>query len=379
MNRLDYSEIVTGLVLSGKIPVTHINPSHLSSPYDQAVMLLRDGKGDMEVVDKLGLALFSTAKEAASQVDPLMDWLSQLEKAAGREQLADVLEKETKRLRRGEDIDSSRINAAMDRQHNFGNRYITLDKVDPQKVVWRKTYYEPLDYHLGGIPEAGLAIIGAPPGTGKTSLMMSFAIGAAKAGKTSLIYTFEMTSAQLLHRILQFAELSMEERSRITVCEEMLSVDEVFADASRLAVQNEFNFIGLDFADLMLRGDVDEPKVGHIYVTCAILAKTAKTPVVLLSQLNREYVGGMPRVHHIRWSGLAEAVGALIMLLYNPKATWTDYGKGNEKLPIIEGKGYIICGKSRFGFGDEEGLGAIQVEWLGKEAWGKESFGWYPL
>lgn len=139
-----------------------------------------------------------------------------------------------------------------------------------------------------------------------------------------------------------------------------------------------YQYICMDFADLMLEREEDEQSVGYIYRKCATLAKKTNTQVILISQLSRAYVGGLPRVHHIRWSGLAEAMAALILLLYNPNQIFANQGKDN-RLPDIPGMGYIIQGKSRFGYKMEGGVGAVQVEWDGKQAWGHQSMGWYPL
>ena len=376
MDRRDTSEVVFGLVLSGKIAATHVNANHLIETYAKGLKILVDGGDDTDIVDKLGLAPYQTAKEAASMVDQEVDWLVMLERAYSRDNLANILEKQMKTLRRGEDADALAITSAIERNINFGDRYVTLDKVKPEESVWRKTGYQPIDEHIGGLPDPGLTVIAAPPGTGKTSLLLSLAQTPITENKDVLIYSLEMSSRQILYRLMQLNNYTQEQLSHIEMCEEMIGVDDILADVGRKCASKKYHFIGIDFADLMLRGNVDEPQVGHIYVTCAIMAKLTNTPIILLSQLNREYVGGIPRIHNIRWSGLAEAVASMILLIYNPKATWTDYGK-QAKLPAVEGYAYIICGKSRYGFKD--GMNAISIEWTGETGWGKQSSGLYPL
>jgi hypothetical protein len=70
-------------------------------------------------------------------------------------------------------------------------------------------------------------------------------------------------------------------------------------------------------------------------------------------------------------------MGALILLLYNPGQTWTKLGT-DERLPIHQGRGYIIVGKSRFGY-REGRVGAIEVGWDGLHSWSDQSFGWRDL
>jgi hypothetical protein len=75
---------------------------------------------------------------------------------------------------------------------------------------------------------------------------------------------------------------------------------------------------------------------------------------------------------------MADALSALILLIYNPNRIFVDLGT-DARLPVLDGRGYLIVGKSRFGLAHEEGLGAVQIEWDGKAAWGNESLGWFLL
>lgn len=377
MNLLDVSEIITGGVMAGFINPNHVPTSRLVSPYDRIMEILKDGGNVVDVIDTCGLEPVRAAQDAFNHVTSDVDWLKLLDKAYARDELARVLERQVKRLRNGQDEDASAIIAAIHNKQNYGSRYVTLDRIDPQEAVWVKTGFEPLDEHVGGLPGAGLTIVAAPPGVGKTSLMLAIVTGFAKQDKKSLVYTFEMTTRQVLYRLMQVQNVSSEDRSKIIACEDILNIDEVYADASRIVEHEQVEFICMDFADLMISGIEDEQSVAHVYRTSAALAKVTQKPVMLLSQLNREYVRGIPRIHNIRWSGLAEAMAALILLLYNPSQIWADMGMDN-RLPIVPGRGYIIVGKSRFGI-KEGGIGAMGVGWNGVAGWENIDYGWYPL
>jgi replicative DNA helicase len=172
--------------------------------------------------------------------------------------------------------------------------------------------------------------------------------------------------------------LDDEEKKNIILCDEQMDAEELYTYGCQLAALHpDLYFIGVDFADLLVSGEEDDAKVGRIYRTMAKLAKVTHVPVMLLSQLNREYVGGIPRITNLRYSGLAEAMGALIFLLYNPGQVWVKQG-GDERLPVRDGRAYIIVGKSRFGF-REGGVGAIEVNWNGINSWGEEDFSWRDL
>lgn len=387
----DASEIVAGLCLKQRLNPETINPLSLFPPYDIVVSGLVHGKDITDIIDEVGLAPVQTCINASELVDNKLpaNWVSILETASSKANAASTFKRAADKLAKGEDPDYGRITEAMEKlQHSDGTSFITLDKVDASEVVWRKTYYPPLDYHLGnestsGIPEAGLTIIGAPPGTGKTSLLVKMMGCAVKAGKKVCLISLEMTNGQIVNRFIETSGLTIEERSRIISAEDSMTLDEVYSKVSRLASLEDLWFIGVDFADLLLDSADDEASVAHVYRTMAKLAKRTGVPVVLLSQLNREYVGGIPRIHNLRYSGLAEAMGALILMLYNPGQTWSKTGT-DERLPLHKGRGYIIVGKSRFGYGDSKhedqvSTGAIEVDWDGRSSWGEESYGWYPL
>ena len=381
----DASEIVTGLCLKQRLNPAVINPMSLFPPYDVIVSSLTKGLDTTDIIEKVGLNPVQTAISASDIVDNKLpaDWVSILEVAASRADASSTFKRAAEKLSQGEDPDYGRITESLEKlQRSGGSSFITLDKVDASEAVWRKTYYPPFDKHLGnatssGIPEAGLTIIGAPPGTGKTSLLVKLMGCAVQAGKKVCLISLEMTNGQIVNRFIETSGLTVEERSRIISAEDSMTLDEVYMKVSRLAALEELHFIGVDFADLLLDSAEDEASVAHVYRTMAKLAKSTGVPVILLSQLNREYVGGVPRIHNLRYSGLAEAMGALILMLYNPGQTWSKLGE-DPRLPIHAGCGYIIVGKSRFGY-REGGLGAIEVDWDGLASWGEESRGWYPL
>ncbi|MBT9138913.1 MAG: hypothetical protein DDT31_01492 [Syntrophomonadaceae bacterium] len=70
-------------------------------------------------------------------------------------------------------------------------------------------------------------------------------------------------------------------------------------------------------------------------------------------------------------------MASLIILVYNPNQIFATQGR-DDRLPAYPDRGYLIVGKSRFGY-REGGPGAIQTDFNGKLAWGEESYGWTPL
>ena len=384
MRHLDCSELVFGLILDGKINVEHVNPIAFADPYGEAVKLYKEGNEISVLYDKVGLSPIKAALEAGRMVDSTnpYDLLEVLNKAYARESLADTLDRESKKLRRGDDADIPKIEVALEHHINLESRYTPLSEIDPLKGTWIKTGYQPIDEYIGGLPDSNLTIIGAPPGTGKTSLLARTAISIAKSGRKVLFYTLEMTGGQIAQRVIDLEEdeKDADYKKNIIICDEIMDVEEVCADAAKLTSIDKYAMIGIDFADLMLTEKEEEGNVAQLYRSITRLAKKSRTPVMLLSQLNRKYAeeGGMPRMHHLRWSGLAEALAALILLIYNPNQIFGSPPSKNQILQAHPGRGYVIEAKSRFGF-KQGGVGAIDIEWDGKNAWGQTAMGWFPL
>ncbi len=378
MNYQECSEIVVGLALEGSISPEHVSVSLVHPNYQEAIKLLHKGADPADFIDKVGTQKLLTLKSAANSVDKSYDWIAHLERAKNKEELADILDRGAKKLRQGGDVDSFSIISRL--QDDFkDSKYLTLDKVKALDDAWQPTGYAPFDEYMGGIPKASLTLLAGPPGTGKTSLLLKIAnsMVLSTAQKKVLLYSFEMTEGQIKKRLLEVNKISKETQQRFIVCPEVMDVSQMSAEATKMAAQEDLALIGIDFADLMSIEEDSEQAVGMVYRKCATLAKKTKVPVILLSQLNRQYVSGIPRIHNIRWSGLAEAMAAMIVLLYNPNQIWADQGKDN-RLPPTPDHGYLIFGKSRFGF-KEGGVGAAQIEWKGDHGWGDEPRGWFAL
>lgn len=396
MKHTDISEVICGLVLTGKIAADYIVPTYLAPPYDLIISKAKEGKTPAQILDTVGLMPINAARQAAEVINfnetTLEELLSTLMAANRRQEQTKVLEEQVKLLKKGENLETDKISLLLEKTEDYKGKYIRLSEVDATTPVWRKSYYPPIDEHLGdpedmsmvGVPESGLVIIAGPTGQGKSSLMASLIAGMAAEMKTTLVYTLEMTTGQIAKRIIQVAidGLTMEQKRTVIICNEIMSADEVYADAMRLSANENVHAIFIDFSDLLIEKDQDEQSMAYVYRRCATLAKKnlSGAPVFLLSQLNRSVytgTGGIPKINQLRWSGLAEAMGALIILIYNPNQTFSTQTR-DESLPTIPGRAYLLAAKSRFGF-KEGSPGAIQVDFDGKTSWGRSSYGYFNL
>jgi replicative DNA helicase len=389
----DMSEVVAGMCLRTitdpknkiKIDPNAVNPMLLYPPYDEIIPMLRDGKEMADIAIKVGTTAVNTAILAADTVNggvPPLQFLKALTELATKAMAAEKLEPMLKALKNGDNID---LGAAMKVMSDveFGYTELTpMSSVIATKGVWLKTGYQPWDDNIGGLPAAGLTIVGASPGVGKTTLMLGMVTKMAQLKENKkkyiAVFTLEMIMSQLTMRAMELSDVPKTVQDRILLGDGSYTVQEVYAVASRTASQYPLAMIAIDFADQMVEGEQTEAAMGVIYKTLAQLAKKTGIPVLLISQLNRStYAGGIPKINHLRYSGLAEAMAALIVLIYNPSNILVDIQE-KTKLDIIPGRGYLIVGKSRFGF-KKGGPGAIMIDWEPETGWGNTCFGYFEL
>ena len=379
------SEITAGLVLGGKVSANAVNPDDLAAPYDKIVQMAKDKKSLNDIFMACGTFAVDSCIQAAERVASIQaDWPVLLEHSALRADVGRKLLPLAKKLERGEDADLSKVLSLLGSFEDRYRDFTALSEVAPLKDPWVPSYYPPIDKYVGGLPKSSLTLLAGPPGTGKTSLMSRLLINCARAGKKTVWFSLEMTLALVTMRMLEIEpKLKKSERALILGTEDEYEVDEVYAAAARaIAAHPDIYLICIDFADMMIEGEEKTAKASHIYRSMARLAKRLGRPIVLACQLSEGYVGGVPRVNHIRWSRLAEAMAALILLLYNPDQLWVDQGQTNKKnpLPYIEQKAYIIVGKSRYGYiNPSSTTGAMLVDWKRERGWGDQVHDWKAL
>lgn len=376
-DHLSTSEIVAGLVLNKRISKEMVRPEIFASPYDSVIRLWKQGDYETydELIGQIGLMPIQSALQAASSVNGAkIDWLTVLEKASIRSDLALQFDKHAKKLRRGEDIDAPNLISQLNKLNKVETKVQTLHSITEEVDSFILTGWKAIDDHLCGIPKIGLVVIGAPPKTGKTTSLIKLSVSFIRKypDKKVLLFSFEMPAGEYKRRIhdLNIAHpLTEEEENRILVCETIMGVDEMMNVAAGYAQEN-IGMVGIDFVDFMVQDVMDEQKMTHCYMGCATLAKQLSIPVILLSQLNGYYQGGLPRPVHLRFTRMAEALSWMVLMLYNPSQDY--FEKKSTELPTTLGKAYVIAWLIRGGFQNhlENSPGAIQINWSGKNGWG---------
>ena len=376
------SEVVFGLLLKGKITADACRPEMFCEPYEKGVELYKQGHNEVEyMVARLGISPVQACIEAANQVNGnKFDFVGMLETAHLRTVVANQLEIAIRKLRKGEEVEFAEIVEKFSLLDGGIADLIPMDQIVPEEMPFQPTGWQAIDDTLGGIPKSGLITVGGSPGAGKTTffirLMKEYLT--TNPQKLGLTFTLEMPGAEFVARALDITKFSKDLQKRHLICDGMLSIEELANKASKY--KGDAGLICIDFADLLIKRETSESEMANIYLTCASLAKRMGIPVILLSQLNRNYVGGLPRPTYLRYTSLAEALSWNIWMLYNPN---TDFHTGDDEgaLSAIDGMGYLLSWKQRGGWrvDQHEGPGAAQIAWTGKEGWGDTCEGWFKL
>ncbi len=332
MNWLDSTEIVAGFVIRSMLSSDAVNPLKLYPPYGEIISVVRAGKELPDIIAKIGFDRVDTAIHASERVNGTLspaDYLRILEESYLRETNIAKIRRELDKGITGKEMDTGAMLQAISNFEVGMTEMTPMSDVKEIENPWIKTGYKPVDDNLNGIPDAGLTIIGAVPGIGKTSLMLKIVAKMVKTypKKKAAIFTLEMLMSQLTKRMLEEEKLKKDEKARILLTDSAFSIHEIYTLASRLAASEDLSVIAIDFADLIVEGEQTESQMGAIYRQLSLLAKRTGIPVILIVQLGRNTyaAGGIPKINHIRYSSLAEAMSALILLIYNPNQVFADF------------------------------------------------------
>lgn len=234
------------------------------------------------------------------------------------------------------------------------------------------TGFRDIDNKLSGLQKSDLIILAARPSVGKTSLALDIARNAACAhGKTVGIFSLEMSSQQLVDRLLA-AESKVDswhlrtgkvkaddDFGRIRDALDRLATAPIFIDdepgntiskmkavCRKLKAEKGLDLIIVDYLQLMVpKKDSDSlvQQVTEISRSLKALAREMDAPVLALSQLSRavEQRGGKPRLSDLRDSGSIEQDADVVMFIHREDRL----NEGSDRKNIAE----IIIAKHRNG------------------------------
>lgn len=209
------------------------------------------------------------------------------------------------------------------------------------KIAGIPTGIKSLDQSIGGLKNGNSIILAARPGVGKTSLALSFALNAARAGKWVNFFSLEMNKEDLA-RIVLSAEsgvyrsdirdgrLSDEDWQKLNKSAGVARLPIVMQDAAGLSIEqiersikkNQKNgkcdFVVIDYLQLIKPTDsraIREQQIAEISRTIKKIALAVKIPILTLSQLSRAADEGEPKLSHLRESGTIEQDADLVLFL----------------------------------------------------------------
>ena len=197
--------------------------------------------------------------------------------------------------------------------------------------------FKGLDDKLSGFQKSDLIILAARPSMGKTSLSLDIARKAALGGVSVGYFSLEMSSQQLVDRMLA-AESNVDLwKIRIRDGMSRMSKAPIYIDdqagnnimsmratARRLKAQYDLDLIIVDYLQLMTTSRNHDNMVNQVTeISRALkgLARELNVPVIALSQLSRavEARGGKPRLSDLRDSGAIEQDADVVMFIHRDR------------------------------------------------------------
>lgn len=257
----------------------------------------------------------------------------------------------------------------------LGEEYQRLEEIYKNTDLYSgiTSGYPSLDKMISGFNPSDLIIIAARPSMGKTAFALNTAFNAAKAGKSILIFSLEMSSSQILQRLLSIKSgigiqkirngfLKDDDWKKLGNASNFLgnfhiniadipniTVMEMRAAARRMKAAGKLDMIIIDYLQLIkgsnLRIENRQQEISEISRSLKGLARELDVPVIALSQLSRaveQRADRRPMLSDLRDSGAIEQDADIVAFLYRD-------GYYNEKNDITKGDTEIIIGKQRNG------------------------------
>lgn len=249
-----------------------------------------------------------------------------------------------------------------------------IDRLHKSKEEMRgvPSGFHDLDDKLAGFQKSDLIILAARPSMGKTALALDIARNVAKKGIPVGVFSLEMSSQQLIDRLLaaeahvdswklRTGRLSTDDEfRRISDALDTLSKIPLFIDdeasnnimqmramARRMQAEHGLGLLIVDYLGLMVpRQKTDNlvQQMTEISRSLKGLAKELDVPILALSQLSRAVESRhdrRPKLHDLRDSGSIEQDADVVMFIYRDDK----YNENSDKQNIAE----ILIEKHRNG------------------------------
>ncbi|MCH5585061.1 replicative DNA helicase [Shimazuella sp. AN120528] len=228
-----------------------------------------------------------------------------------------------------------------------------------------------LDKMTSGFQKSDLIIVAARPSMGKTAFALNVAQNVAtRTGETVAIFSLEMSSAQLVMRMIasegnidaqafRTGNLNEEDWEKLTMSIGTLSEASIFIDDTpgitifdiraklrRLQAEHGLGLVMIDYLQLISGRGIEsrQQEISEISRSLKLMAREFNVPIIALSQLSRaveQRQDKRPMLSDLRESGSIEQDADMVAFLYRDDY----YNEESEKKNIAE----IIIGKQRNG------------------------------
>ncbi len=240
-----------------------------------------------------------------------------------------------------------------------------------------------LDYRTSGMQKSDLVLVAARPSMGKTAFVLNMAqYMAFECNKTVAIFSLEMSSEQLVNRLLamearidaqKLRNGSLEDndwesllesagtvaKSHLIIDDRASSLAEIRSKCRKFKLEHNLDIVIIDYLQLMSSGgsrasDSRQQEISEISRGLKRMARELDVPVVALSQLSRaveQRPDHRPMLSDLRESGAIEQDADVVMFLYRDEY----YNKESE----LKGTAEVIIAKQRNG-----PIGTVTLAWL---------------
>lgn len=318
---------------------------------DKYIEILKE-KAILRNLISAGGSISSLGYEVAEDVETLIDKAQDITSNLGEdanlrrfvEPISNVLERHQEQLNK------------IQEENQFGSKDIT----------GVPSGFEALDKLTNGFQKSDLIVTAGRPGMGKTAFGLSVLLNAAQAGKTCAFFSLEMSSEQLVKRLisaiahigqktLRTGNFTSDEIERYLEANNELeklpiylddtpaiTVNQIKAKCRKLYNAGTLDIIFVDYLQIMGYAknlQNREQQISEISRSLKGMAKEFNVPVIALAQVNRNVEKSdnkRPRLSDLRESGAIEQDADIIMFLYRDKVYNPDTAYKNVAEIIIE-------------------------------------------
>lgn len=226
---------------------------------------------------------------------------------------------------------------------------------------------EPLDLRWSGLCAGQMIVIAGRPGNGKTTIAMNIAQNVAMAGKSVLVFSFEMHEIELTDKLvsshsgnylssIKSADMGQGEWNMLVDSVASLkecrlaidtgtsrTIDQIVLTARAHSMRHGLDLVIVDYLQQVAgEGKERRLQVDNVSRGLKLMAMEMKIPVIALSQLSRNVesrADKRPIMSDLRESGAIEQDADIVAFAHRPEIV----GAGEEWAGIAE----LITAKSR--------------------------------